>query len=164
MSPSSRLARVRRAVAVDVALVRAFRRSPVDFLEVLAAGGAGAEPLRIGSEAVLLLEEPTEIWALLTAHARHTAKGRGLVRVSFQPIPKDPKHIKIENVFSAFSQVDPVIEPQDRELGLEIPGTHQESSFSLSNLIDRYSPSIHKAPTNELDLGLRHHRNRWNSN
>jgi cytochrome P450 len=61
-------------------LVRAFRRSPVDFLEVLSARGARTAPVRMGSEPVLLLDDPTQVWELLTAHARQIGKGRGLVR------------------------------------------------------------------------------------
>ena len=60
--------------------MRAFRRSPTDFLDVLVASGAGTVPLRMGPERVLLVDDPTQVWELLTTHARHTGKGRGLVR------------------------------------------------------------------------------------
>jgi cytochrome P450 len=74
------LARVPRSIAVNAALVRAFRRSPVTFLEVLSARGARTAPVPMGSEQVLLLDDPAQIWELLTAHARRIGKGRGLVR------------------------------------------------------------------------------------
>ena len=74
------LARSARSVALNVALVRAFRRSPMDFLDVLVAGGAGTDPVRMGPEHVLLVQEAGEVWELLTTHARRTGKGRGLVR------------------------------------------------------------------------------------
>ncbi|HEU4909172.1 MAG TPA: cytochrome P450 [Propionibacteriaceae bacterium] len=67
-------------VQINLALLRAFRRSPMEFLDLLVASGASAGPLRVGSERVLLLDDPTQIWELLTAHARRTQKGRGLVR------------------------------------------------------------------------------------
>ena len=60
--------------------MRAFRRSPMDFLDVLVANGAGTLPLRVGSERVLLVDDAAEVWELLTTHARRTGKGRGLVR------------------------------------------------------------------------------------
>ena len=69
-----------RSLAVSVALMRAFRRSPMDFLDVLVASGAGTVPLRMGPERVLLVDDATQVWELLTAHARRTGKGRGLVR------------------------------------------------------------------------------------
>jgi cytochrome P450 len=65
---------------VNLALVRAFRRSPIDFLDLLVASGASVAPLRVGSERVLLVDDPTQVWELLTQHARRTRKGRGLVR------------------------------------------------------------------------------------
>jgi cytochrome P450 len=63
-----------------MALMRAFRRSPMDFLDVLVASGAGTIPLRMGPERVLLVDDATQVWELLTTHARRTGKGRGLVR------------------------------------------------------------------------------------
>ena len=74
------LGRLARSLSVNAALVRAFRRSPIDFLEVLTASGAKEAPLSMGSERVLLLDEASQVWELLTAHARRTAKGRGLTR------------------------------------------------------------------------------------
>ena len=74
------LARSARSLKVNVALVRAFRRSPMDFLDVLVASGAGTMPLRMGPERVLLVDDATQVWELLTTHARRTGKGRGLVR------------------------------------------------------------------------------------
>ena len=74
------LARSARSLKVNVALVRAFRRSPMDFLDVLAASGASTMPLRMGPERVLLVDDATQVWELLTTHARRTGKGRGLVR------------------------------------------------------------------------------------
>ena len=65
---------------INLALLRAFRRSPIDFLDLLVARGANVEPLRVGPERVLLLDDPGQVWELLTAHARRTQKGRGLVR------------------------------------------------------------------------------------
>ena len=65
---------------MNVALIRAFRRSPMDFLDVLVASDAGTTPLRIGPERVLLVDDATQVWELLTTHARRTGKGRGLVR------------------------------------------------------------------------------------
>jgi cytochrome P450 len=65
---------------VNLALIRAFRRSPMDFLDVLVASDAATTPLRIGPERVLLIDEATQVWELLTTHARRTGKGRGLVR------------------------------------------------------------------------------------
>jgi cytochrome P450 len=73
-------ARLARSVSVNAALVRAFRRSPPDFLEVLTASGARDAPLAMGAERVLLLDDASQVWELLTTHARRTAKGRGLVR------------------------------------------------------------------------------------
>jgi cytochrome P450 len=72
--------RSRSPARANVALLRAFRRSPIEFLDLLVASGASAGPLRVGSERVLLLDDPQQIWELLTAHARRTQKGRGLVR------------------------------------------------------------------------------------
>ncbi|HET6759611.1 MAG TPA: cytochrome P450 [Propionibacteriaceae bacterium] len=69
-----------RPVRVNLALLRAFRRSPIEFVDLLVASGASARPLRVGSERMLLLDDPTQIWQLLTAHTRRTQKGRGLVR------------------------------------------------------------------------------------
>ena len=63
-----------------MALMRAFRRSPMDFLDVLVASGAGTVPLRMGPERVLLVDDASQVWELLTTHARRTGKGRGLVR------------------------------------------------------------------------------------
>ncbi len=65
---------------INLALLRAFRRSPIDFLDLLVASGASVKPLRVGPERVLLLDDPTQVWELLTVHARRTQKGRGLVR------------------------------------------------------------------------------------
>jgi cytochrome P450 len=65
---------------INLALIRAFRRSPIEFLDLLVASGANEVPLRVGSERVLLLDDPTQVWELLTVHARRTQKGRGLVR------------------------------------------------------------------------------------
>jgi cytochrome P450 len=50
------------------------------FLDVLVAAGADQAPLRVGSERVLLVNDATQAWELLTTHARRTGKGRGLVR------------------------------------------------------------------------------------
>ena len=69
-----------RSLQINLSLLQAFRRSPVDFLDVLLANGANQVPLRVGSERVLLLDDPAQVWELLTVHARHTRKGRGLVR------------------------------------------------------------------------------------
>jgi cytochrome P450 len=69
-----------RPVRVNLALLQAFRRSPIEFIDLLVASGASTRPLRVGSERVLLLDDATQIWELLTAHARRTQKGRGLVR------------------------------------------------------------------------------------
>ncbi|MFL6064169.1 MAG: cytochrome P450 [Friedmanniella sp.] len=77
LSASRRLA---RSLLVNLALVRAFRRSPQDFLNLLLASGAGEHPIRVGPERVLLIEDATEAWELLTVHAHRTGKGRGLVR------------------------------------------------------------------------------------
>lgn len=69
-----------RSWKVNLALVRAFRRSPIDFLDVLVANGAGSTPLPMGPERVLLVDDATQVWELLTTHARRTGKGRGLAR------------------------------------------------------------------------------------
>ena len=69
-----------RSFAVNVALMRAFRRSPMDFLDVLVASGGSTVPLRMGPERVLLVDEAAQVWDLLAKHARRTGKGRGLVR------------------------------------------------------------------------------------
>lgn len=69
-----------RSLVTGAALVRAFRRSPTEVLDVLVASGADRAPVRIGPERVLLIREPAEVWELLTTHARATGKGRGLVR------------------------------------------------------------------------------------
>jgi hypothetical protein len=45
---------------ITVALLRAFRRSPIDFLELLVASGASIKPLRVGPERVLLLDDPAQ--------------------------------------------------------------------------------------------------------
>jgi cytochrome P450 len=68
------------SVQINLALLRAFRRSPIEFLDLLVARGASADPLRVGPERVLLVDDPSQVWELLTVHARHTRKGRGLVR------------------------------------------------------------------------------------
>ena len=80
VSVPDRLARSARSVKINLALVRAFRRSPIDFLNVLVANGAGTIPLPMGPERVLLIDDATQVWDLLTTHARRTGKGRGLVR------------------------------------------------------------------------------------
>ena len=80
MSLPDLLARSARSLAMNVALVRAFRRSPLDFLDVLVANGADRVPLRVGPERVLLVDDATQVWELLTTHARRTGKGRGIVR------------------------------------------------------------------------------------
>ena len=80
MSTPGLLARSARSLSANAALVRAFRRSPEAFLDVLSTSGARTTPLRMGSERVLLLDDPAQVWELLTTHARRTAKGRGLVR------------------------------------------------------------------------------------
>ena len=80
MNAPELLARSAHSLRVNVALMRAFRRSPIDFLDVLVASGAGTTPLRIGPERVLLVDDAAEVWELLTTHARRTGKGRGLVR------------------------------------------------------------------------------------
>ena len=69
-----------RSLIVNAALMRAFRRSPMGFLDVLVANGARTVPLRVGSERVLLIDDAAQVWELLTTHARRTGKGRGLVR------------------------------------------------------------------------------------
>jgi cytochrome P450 len=69
-----------RSVLINLALLRAFRRSPIDFLDLLVANGANVAPLRVGTERVLLLDDASQVWELLTVHSRHTQKGRGLVR------------------------------------------------------------------------------------
>jgi cytochrome P450 len=74
------LARSAASLGVNVALMRAFRRSPMDFLDVLVANGASTVPLRMGPERVLLVDDAAQVWELLTTHARRTGKGRGLVR------------------------------------------------------------------------------------
>jgi cytochrome P450 len=74
------LARSAGSVGVNLALMGAFRRSPKDFLDVLVASGARTVPLRMGPERVLLVDDATQVWELLTTQARHTGKGRGLVR------------------------------------------------------------------------------------
>ena len=74
------LARSARSFQVNVALLRAFRRSPMDFLEVLVASGASTIPVRMGPERVLLVDDAAQVWDLLTKHARRTGKGRGLAR------------------------------------------------------------------------------------
>ena len=76
----SLVARSTRSLSVNVALMRAFRRSPMDFLDVLVASGARTVPLRMGPERVLLVDDATQVWELLTTHARRTGKGRGLIR------------------------------------------------------------------------------------
>jgi hypothetical protein len=65
---------------INLALLRAFRRSPIDFPDLLVASGAGVEPLRVGPSACCVLNDPAQVWELLTVHARRTQKGRGLVR------------------------------------------------------------------------------------
>jgi cytochrome P450 len=74
------LSRFGRSLAANVALMRAFRRSPMAFLDVLVASGADTMPVRMGPERVLLVADAGQVWELLTTHARRTAKGRGLVR------------------------------------------------------------------------------------
>ena len=74
------LARSARSLPTNLALMRAFRRSPMAFLDVLVAAGADQTPLRVGSERVLLIDDASQAWELLTTHARRTGKGRGLVR------------------------------------------------------------------------------------
>jgi cytochrome P450 len=74
------LSRSVRSIGVNLALMRAFRRSPMDFLDVLVASGASTVPLRMGPERVLLVDDATQVWELLTTQARRTGKGRGMVR------------------------------------------------------------------------------------
>ena len=61
-------------------MVRAFRRSPPQFLAQLRTAGAAERPIRVGPERILLLDDASQVWTLLTTHARRTAKGRGLER------------------------------------------------------------------------------------
>jgi cytochrome P450 len=77
---SELLVRSARSLEVNVALMRAFRRSPMDFLDVLVESGAATIPVRMGPERVLLVDDAVQVWDLLTKQARHTGKGRGLVR------------------------------------------------------------------------------------
>jgi cytochrome P450 len=74
------LIRSARSLDVNMALIRAFRRSPMDFLDVLVASGANRTPVRMGPERLLVIDDPAQVWDLLTKHARRTGKGRGLVR------------------------------------------------------------------------------------
>ena len=60
--------------------MQAFHRSPLEFLDLLAASGAATVPLRVGPEPVLLVDDASQVWELLTKHARRTGKGRGIVR------------------------------------------------------------------------------------
>src|SRR5512133_1928254 len=69
-----------RPLQDNLALVRAFRRSPIDFLDLLVASGASDAQLRVGPERVLLVDDAPQGWELLTVHGRRTQKGRGLVR------------------------------------------------------------------------------------
>jgi cytochrome P450 len=69
-----------RSAQINLALLRAFRRSPIEFLDRLGASGASEDPVRFGPERVLLVDDPAQVWELLTVHARRTRKGRGLVR------------------------------------------------------------------------------------
>jgi cytochrome P450 len=69
-----------RSLSVNLALIRAFRRSPMAFLDLLVANGAGTVPLWVGPERLLLVDDSAQVWELLTTHARRTGKGRGLVR------------------------------------------------------------------------------------
>jgi cytochrome P450 len=69
-----------RPLQDNLALVRAFRRSPIDFLDLLVSSGASDAPLRVGPERVLLVDDAPQVWELLTVHGRRTQKGRGLVR------------------------------------------------------------------------------------
>jgi cytochrome P450 len=69
-----------RSLQDNLALVRAFRRSPIDFLELLVTSGASNAPLKVGPERVLLIDDAARVWELLTIHARRTQKGRGLER------------------------------------------------------------------------------------
>ena len=80
MSPPGLLTRSARSLRVNTALIRAFRHSPTAFLDALTANGARTTPLRMGPERVLLLDDPGQVWDLLTTHARRTGKGRGMVR------------------------------------------------------------------------------------
>jgi cytochrome P450 len=68
------------SLRVNAALMRAFRRSPMDFLDVLVDSGADTIPVRMGPERVLLVDDAAQVWDLLTKQARRTGKGRGLVR------------------------------------------------------------------------------------
>jgi cytochrome P450 len=52
----------------------------MDFLDVLVASGASTVPMRMGPERLLLVDDATQVWELLTTHARRTGKGRGLTR------------------------------------------------------------------------------------
>ncbi|MFP5282263.1 MAG: cytochrome P450 [Actinomycetes bacterium] len=74
------LVRPVESLRVNVTLMRAFRRSPMDFLQALVTNGANTRPLRMGPEQLLLIDDATQVWELLTTHARRTGKGRGLVR------------------------------------------------------------------------------------
>lgn len=67
-------------MTTSVRLVRAFRRSPTEFLDALVAAGADRAPVRMGPERILLVRDASDVWELLTRHARRTGKGRGLVR------------------------------------------------------------------------------------
>ncbi len=80
MSVPDVLTRSAQSLGVNLALMRAFRRSPMDFLDVLVASGASTGPLRMGPERVLLVDDAAQVWELLTTDARRTGKGRGLVR------------------------------------------------------------------------------------
>jgi cytochrome P450 len=77
---SALLVRSARSLEVNVALMRAFRRSPMDFLDLLVDSGAATIPVRMGPERVLLVDDAAQVWDLLTKQARRTGKGRGLVR------------------------------------------------------------------------------------
>lgn len=80
MSLRGSLVRPVRSLSASTALLQAFRRSPLDFLDALTACGAREAPVRMGTEQVLLLDDASQVWELLTTHARRTRKGRGLTR------------------------------------------------------------------------------------
>lgn len=69
-----------RSAPTNLQLMRAFRRSPLEFVAALVAAEASNRPIRIGSEAVLLIDDAAQVWELLTTHAKKTRKGRGMVK------------------------------------------------------------------------------------
>jgi hypothetical protein len=96
-----------RSLSVNLALIRAFRRSPMDFLDVLVANGAGTVPLRMGPERLLLVDDAARVGA--ADRTPGVREGRRLVRARL--LLGEPAHQR-ERSIRAIAALQPAFHQQ----------------------------------------------------